>query len=53
LGISAFERGGLVVRTDSKEKLYSGGGGVNAGGRRTPGIGARTPVLTPFKVGLD
>jgi Golgi apyrase len=52
LGISAFERGGLVVRTDSKEKLYSGGGS-NAGGRRTPGIGARTPVLTPFKVGLD
>ena len=52
LGISAFERGGLVVRTDSKEKLFSGGGGSNAGGRRTPGS-ARTPVMTPFKVGLD
>ena len=51
LGISAFERGGLVVRTDSKEKLYSGGSGNNSG-RRTPGS-ARTPVLTPFKVGLD
>ena len=53
LGISAFERGGLVVRTDSKEKLYSGGGGGSSnGGRRTP-ASARTPVLTPFKVGLD
>jgi Golgi apyrase len=58
LGITAFERGGLVVRTDSKEKLYSvGAGGAGGGGgshsrSRTPGS-ARTPVLTPFKVGMD
>jgi Golgi apyrase len=58
LGITAFERGGLVVRTDSKEKLYSvgaggaGGGGGSSSRSRTPGS-ARTPVLTPFKVGMD
>lgn len=65
LGITAFERGGLVVRTESKEKLHAasgagagaGGGGGGGGSRtsrsRTPGMGARTPVLTPFKVGMD
>lgn len=49
LGITAFERGGLSVRTDSKEKLYAGG---SVSRSRTPGS-ARTPILTPFKPGMD
>jgi Golgi apyrase len=52
LGITAFERGGLVVRTDSKEKLYGGGGG-SASRSRTPGHG-RTPVLGGYgKMGME
>lgn len=39
LGITAFERGGLVVRTDSREKLAGG----SLSRSRTPGSG-RTPL---------
>lgn len=41
LGITAFERGGLVGRTESREKLAVGGLGAGGGGRRsrTPGSG--------------
>ena len=51
LGITAFERGGLVVRTESKEKLHTGAGGGSASRSRTPGS-ARTPVPTPLKPGV-
>lgn len=53
LGITAFERGGLVVRTDSKEKLSAGiGGGSSVNRSRTPGS-TRTPVMTPYKPGME
>lgn len=51
LGITAFERGGLVVRTESKEKLHTAGGAGSASRSRTPGS-ARTPVPTPLKPGV-
>ncbi|RMZ00373.1 hypothetical protein D0860_08012 [Hortaea werneckii] len=48
LGITPFERGGLVVRTESKERLAPSLGRSRAGSPAR-----RSPLTTPFKESLD
>ncbi|KAI7083849.1 putative nucleoside diphosphatase [Hortaea werneckii] len=48
LGITPFERGGLVVRTESKERLAPSIGRSRAGSPSR-----RSPLTTPFKESLD
>lgn len=49
LGITPFERGGLIVRNESKERLTP----KEFGRSRTGSPNRRSPLMTPFKESVD
>ncbi|KAK4544463.1 hypothetical protein LTR36_004354 [Oleoguttula mirabilis] len=49
LGITPFERGGLIVRNESKERLAP----REFGRSRTGSPNRRSPLMTPFKESVD
>ncbi|KAK3678009.1 Golgi apyrase [Recurvomyces mirabilis] len=49
LGITPFDRGGLVVRTESKERLAP----RDAGRSRTSSPTRKSPLMAPFKESVD
>ncbi|KAF2719350.1 hypothetical protein K431DRAFT_228875 [Polychaeton citri CBS 116435] len=50
LGITPFDRGGLMSRAESKERL---GGMLGGGKSRTGSPTRRSPLMTPFKESMD